>query len=116
TDLFNGLINGIVADLNSDRVNVTLIDVAAISAEISADPAAFGFTNATDTCNQGATSCDGLVFWDGIHPTDATHALVADAVIDAVTPIPLPAGAPLLLVALGALGVASRRRVAGRSD
>ena len=57
----------------------------------------------------------GFVFYDFLHPTGRIHDALAAAVTDAVTPVPLPAGAPLLLFALGALGVASRRRVAVRT-
>jgi phospholipase/lecithinase/hemolysin len=43
----------------------------------------YGFTNATEACikpNQAPFQCDnpdGFVFWDGIHPTEAMHEIVA---------------------------------------
>jgi outer membrane lipase/esterase len=50
---------------------------------IVAVPSAFGLTNATSACvtpNMAPFTChhaDGFLFWDGIHPTKAGHAILA---------------------------------------
>ena len=58
--------------------------------------------------------CDGLLYWDGFHPTKAAHALIAEEVLrltsePAPAPVPLPASGPVLLAALGAFAVLRRR-------
>ena len=51
---------------------------------VVADPVSFGLTNATDMCItafvKGAAHCKqpkDYLFWDGIHPTGAGHAILA---------------------------------------
>lgn len=66
------------------------------------DPAAFGFTNITTPCILTAalaTGCQGFVFFDGVHPTTAAHALMGAAFAAAVVPAPATIG----LVFAGAL-------------
>ena len=68
------------------NVRVYEIDSYAFLNAIIADPAAYGFTNATDVCPAYATENDfdnsaGYVFWDDIHPTTETHRLLAEQVL-----------------------------------
>jgi len=105
---FNAALQGLVAALNApsaffpNGIDVRYVDIAAATTAALNDPAfASGLPPAN--CNQG-TVCDGLVFWDGIHPTGAAHVLIADAITAELAPIPLPASAPLLLVGFVALG------------
>ncbi|MBW4577065.1 MAG: autotransporter domain-containing protein [Aphanothece sp. CMT-3BRIN-NPC111] len=84
---------------NNPEVNVIPLDVNAVFKEIIADPARFGFTNVTDSCfsiTRPQTPCTNpnqYLFSDEVHPSAATHRLLADytfAVLtgpNAVTPL-----------------------------
>lgn len=81
----SGLASGLasVAALNP-TVNIIQADIATLFKVLVANPAAFGFTNATSAClYKGGTACNGLVFADGynpamaVHPTEAANAYVA---------------------------------------
>ena len=111
SNAFNDALQGVIGAANASGLDVTYLDVNGIFAEILGDPASFGFTNVTDTCERGAISCDGYVFWDDIHPTAATHAILAERLRLAAEPavVPLPATGLLLLAAFGGLGLLRRR-------
>ena len=51
-----------------------------------ANPGAYGFTNVTDPCLTTSICADpsSYFFWDGVHPTTAGHAVLADAVEDSL--------------------------------
>jgi len=63
--------------------SVARLDVHRIQNAIIADPGAFGFTTVTTACvtpNVAPFTCkdpDAFLFWDGIHPTKAGHAILA---------------------------------------
>ena len=44
------------------------------------DPLSFGFTNVTTPCAY-LPSCEGHLFWDGVHPTAEAHARLAEAAV-----------------------------------
>jgi outer membrane lipase/esterase len=65
------------------QTNVVQMDLQAALDVVIANPAAFGFTDVTNSCYLGngfvGTTCtnpDQFLFWDGVHPTAAGHELL----------------------------------------
>lgn len=111
---YNAALSQTVAGLDAalGPVNVGYFDVDALFQTLLGPDNAGGFDNWTENCLAAGEACDPeeYVFWDDIHPTDAVHEIVADAFRDQIAPVPLPAGFPLLIGGLAALGLVSRRR------
>jgi outer membrane lipase/esterase len=68
----------------SPGVNIVQMDMSTAFAAIINNAAAFGFTNVTQqclttvACVTGSTATQNkYLFWDGVHPTAAGHALIA---------------------------------------
>lgn len=59
-------------------IRVHRLDVWSLAERVRADPPAHGFANVTEPCD-GKTSCDGHLFFDGVHPTTAAHERLARA-------------------------------------
>ncbi|TYO89887.1 SGNH/GDSL hydrolase family protein [Oceanicella actignis] len=100
--------------LRLSGLKVTLFDSYALGKRIADDPAAYGITNATDACFDGATVCadpTAYAFFDGVHPSSTAHNILA-ARIEAALPVPVPAAGGMLLLGLGALAAAGARRKA----
>ena len=74
--------------------------------------------NATDACTSqnlflGCSSPENFLYWDGVHPTTASHRAIAGLALAALQPVPLPASLPLAMGGLMVLlSVARRRRAA----
>jgi outer membrane lipase/esterase len=70
-------------DQASEHIDIAVLDAFTLLQQISANPANFGLTNTTTACltpNDEPFFCqaaDEYLFWDGIHPTHAAHAIVA---------------------------------------
>jgi outer membrane lipase/esterase len=68
------------------QLNIVPFDANGLITAIVADPGAFGLTDAENACvapNDPPFACQNpgeFLFWDGIHPTTAAHAIVASAV------------------------------------
>lgn len=89
---FNAGLAGVVqyaSGLGGTQVRV--LDIYALLEEVVANPGAYGFTNTTDACvtpNVPPFKCtkpDTYVFWDGIHPTQAVHELMAQRAIAVIS-------------------------------
>ena len=96
------------------EAGVATFDLFGLGTQIAAHPALFGFTDVSNACGAvvGA-NCNQYAYWDGIHPTAATHRIFADAVF--AIAVPEPETWLLLAGGLAALGAMSRRRArAGR--
>lgn len=96
----------------------TYVDTFNLLHEITADPGAYGLTDVTDPCFNGLTVCANpsqYLFWDGVHPTTATDAILANEFVAAATPVAAtPEPGSLFLTLTGLLGTATllRRRIA----
>ncbi len=99
-------------------VNIISFDLFGLFNDVISDPAAFGFSNATEACvgvEVGSVDCldpDSYLFFDGIHPTARIHQLIGELAYEQLTQVPLPAALPLFMAALGLFGIIGRRRAA----
>ncbi len=89
---FNNDIKGRLAGLSVGDTKVTLFDLNSTLATILANPDRFGFSitnrNYVDILSAGGNPGDAgqYVFWDGIHPTTKTHAILAQVLTEVVNP------------------------------
>jgi phospholipase/lecithinase/hemolysin len=88
------------------EAGVTIFDIFGVTNQIVADPGAYGLTNVTHACGAIA-GCDPStsMFWDGIHPTSAGHAIIASQMLAAV-----PEPSSTLMLAVGIVGLMAWRR------
>jgi phospholipase/lecithinase/hemolysin len=84
TQAFNGGLDGALVQVsNLPGIRIVRLDAYRLLNDIVADPAAFGLTDVTSPCvtpNIAPFTCqtpDEFLFWDGIHPTKAVHAIIA---------------------------------------
>jgi outer membrane lipase/esterase len=108
------LANALTGLMQLPGINITPFDTFGQLTDISNNPGAYGFTNASAPCLTGnivvggmvCANPDSFVFWDTLHPTTAAHRVLGDAFDRAV-----PEPATLTLVGLGmALAIVRRRR------
>lgn len=65
--------------------NIILMDLFKVGDTLAANPGAFGVTNITQPCFNGATVCsnpDSYFYFDGVHPTAAGHRIIAQLAND----------------------------------
>jgi phospholipase/lecithinase/hemolysin len=85
TQAFNGGLAQVLGQLSSGLpgISIARLDAYQILNAIVGNPAAFDLTNVTTACvtpNIAPFFCqdaDAFLFWDGIHPTKAGHAILA---------------------------------------
>lgn len=119
--------NNATLDLNSKyealvkklhpEIPIVYYDINKFYLDIINNPIENGFINVTDSCYDFDTMepcvlADGYLFWDLVHPTQRVHGIILkeyESLISDSLPVPLPAGLPLLLGALGGLALVSKR-------
>jgi len=81
---FNAGLDKVVADLSPlEGISIRRLDSFALTTRIVANRDAFGLANVTAACvtpDVAPFTCadpDQFLFWDGIHPTRAGHAIIA---------------------------------------
>jgi phospholipase/lecithinase/hemolysin len=108
--------------LDDTRPGMTIVqfDTFGLFDQVLANPSLYGFTNTTQPCVNPANPAavcanpDEHVFWDGFHPSAASHALIGEAFAGAITQaIPEPETYALMAAGLLVLVVARRRITAG---
>lgn len=71
-------------------IRIVRFDAYQLLSDIVADPGGFGMTDVTTACitpGDPPFTCqtpDQFLFWDGIHPTKATHAIIAQKIARAL--------------------------------
>lgn len=110
-DAYTQTLDALDAQFAAFQVDVDLLrfDLANLLREVAASPGDFGLTNATDACaaNPACLADPSALFFDGIHPTAAANAIIADRFLALVAPVPAPATFALLVVGLAVM----RRRI-----
>jgi len=109
------VLTGLNASLAPLGVELYAFDTPGFFADITANAAAHGFTNTTQSCFNPKLSppdlsgvlagCTGYLYFDNVHPTSAGHALLADAFAAAV-----PEPQTWALILMGLLGMPLVRR------
>lgn len=101
---FNGALSFALAG-----TGVTIFDLYGLITTVVATPGAYGLSNVSAACGFAGNDCNPAtaLFWDGIHPTAAGHALVANAMLAAV---PEPGAVWLFMAGLLTVGALRLRR------
>ena len=99
--------------LASER-DVRTFDGFGLMTAVTTNPAAYGFTNTTDAAGAApGADLSTYLYWDGIHPTAAGHALLAKSMYEFTTSVPEidPAGCGrVVTLIVGCLAMLERRR------
>jgi outer membrane lipase/esterase len=92
------------------ETGVKTFDIFGLGTSIALNPGAFGFTDVTNACGAvvGA-NCNTYAYWDGIHPTAAAHAVIADAFL-VVAGVPEPSTWVLMFLGFACVGFMAYRR------
>ncbi len=97
------------------EAGVTTFDVFGLINTIAVNPASYGFSNITDACGAVAgCNASQYLFWDGIHPSAAGHAVIANAML-AVVAVPEPSSMLMLAAGLLLLTMVAQRRPTAHS-
>ena len=122
TNRFNALIPGIESFFDGMGVDVDLMDMAGAANAVYQDALlnngrGYGMSNAFAPCNGfdfspniPQTACNISLFSDVLHPSSAAHKVIAQAGLAAL--VPEPETYAMMLLGLGVVGFAARRRKA----
>ena len=122
SDLSNGYNALLQKTLGEANLNVIIIDTSTLTNDMQANPAKYGLSNSTGIacsglgmassllCTTQVANGDTYMFADGVHPTDATHRMIAGYVAS-VTDM-MTNTAPILAQAMQQLPVSNGRHIA----
>jgi thermolabile hemolysin len=71
-----------------DAIKIWEVDVNSLYRDAISNPGKYGFINVTSACLSNQVTCDNpdkFLFWDGIHPTTATHKILGEAAFKTVS-------------------------------
>ena len=116
TDQFNALTQTLLMSFGAGLgLHMNLLDMAALTDALFANPASFGISNTGLPCAgfafSAGDSCASSLFSDILHPSAIAHSLIARAALD-VLGVPEPDSLALFGLALLALVLVARRRAA----
>ena len=102
--------NAALAAQLAGESGVTTFDIFGLGTSIALNPGAFGFTDVSNACGAivGA-NCNTYAYWDGIHPTAAAHAVIADAFL-VVAGVPEPSTWVMMFLGFACVGFMAYRR------
>ncbi|MDO5706622.1 MAG: SGNH/GDSL hydrolase family protein [Paracoccus sp. (in: a-proteobacteria)] len=130
---FNEQLASNITGLRGAGLNVVELDLFSLIHDMIATPQDYGFGDVTTPCmfqsaglasvfgqSQYCSAADSRtrLFFDGVHPNFLAHQHTGQLALSAIAanltpaPIPLPAGAPLIVAAFGTLFAFRRRRAA----
>jgi phospholipase/lecithinase/hemolysin len=85
TSLFNSALDRSLGSLAAiPGLRLYRLDVREMAERARAGPTAFGFADISNPCIK-LPSCEGYLFWDGIHPTTLAHDRLAEAAFHQAT-------------------------------
>jgi outer membrane lipase/esterase len=111
--------NSALAVRLASETDVRTFDFFGLITSVHANPGAYGLTNASDAGGAiPGADLSKFLCWDGIHPTAAGHAILAQSMYTFTTSVPEidPAGgSSVVALVVGCLSLIERRRAASRS-
>ena len=107
---FNTILDAQLASLRTSLgIDLVGLDIFSLGKDITADPFAYGLTNATDGAYLigDIANANDYVYWDGVHPTEAMHSIIANAGARALG---VPEPSATMFLAVGVFGILFQRR------
>ena len=103
--------NAALAARLASETDVRTFDFFGLITSVNANPAAYGLTNVSDAGGAiPGADLSTYLCWDGIHPTDAGHAILAQSMYTAGVPEPSTYGMALAGLACGGFSMWRRRK------
>lgn len=100
--------NNALTNRLASETGVQIFSMYGLVTAVNANPTAYGLINASDAAGAiPGADLSQYLYWDGIHPTAAGHAILAQSMYSAVVPEP---SSCLLVTGLVLAVVAVRRR------